>query len=393
MHWIRFSCINKQLPSVYNNSCTVSTAKCRSRTALERMSMIFFPSAEMSMSDSSPDRTGSNGSLGSDEHDSVGHNPSGSEIVTEPLATPGTFSEDVSSSQTVAQGRQPPTAEEHTHRLSAMRQANTDRLRRIEYEKTFVDPDGQVLGCSHYQRRCKVRAECCNLYVTCRLCHDEGMDGDHRMNRFEIKSVLCMECGREQAVGPECINPDCSVNRFAHYYCDVCNLFDDSGTPVYHCDACGICRQGRREDNFHCDKCNACISGSARDVHRCLESSLQGLCPCCLEDMFQSRDSVVFMRCGHALHTHCWEEVIKTRFTCPVCQRSMTSMDSYFRSLDAVVQADIDAMPETFRNRTERILCNDCGGTSEVPFHFHYHKCTQILENNRACGSYNTRVI
>lgn len=259
-------------------------------------------------------------------------------------------------------------------------------------DKSYADQTRGILGCSHYRRMCKSFANCCGVYVPCRICHDEAMHGDHQMNRFTVSQVLCMVCGREQPVGPRCTNDECTVNRFAQYYCDICHLYDDSGESVYHCERCGICRRGRREENFHCDRCNACIAIGSRAIHVCLETSMQGDCPFCMESMFESRDGVVFLRCGHAMHGKCFEAYAQQKFTCPICWKSVTDMSAYFRSLDALVETERETMAPEFRHRSQRILCHDCGGMSNVPFHFQYHKCPNVLGSGEVCGSYNTRL-
>lgn len=33
-----------------------------------------------------------------------------------------------------------------------------------------------ILGCKHYQRKCKLEANCCQKIVTCRFCHDDAED-------------------------------------------------------------------------------------------------------------------------------------------------------------------------------------------------------------------------
>lgn len=39
-----------------------------------------------------------------------------------------------------------------------------------------------ILGCKHYQRKCKLQANCCQKIVTCRFCHDDVED--HNIVRF-----------------------------------------------------------------------------------------------------------------------------------------------------------------------------------------------------------------
>uniref|UniRef100_A0A2P2KUH9 CTCHY-type domain-containing protein n=1 Tax=Rhizophora mucronata TaxID=61149 RepID=A0A2P2KUH9_RHIMU len=40
------------------------------------------------------------------------------------------------------------------------------------------------------------------------------------------------------------------------YFCAVCKFFDDDVSKIpYHCDECGICRTGGKENYFHCKRC------------------------------------------------------------------------------------------------------------------------------------------
>jgi RING finger/CHY zinc finger protein 1 len=54
-------------------------------------------------------------------------------------------------------------------------------------------------GCSHYRRHCHVRAECCQQWVACRLCHNEQFT-DHEIDRHAIRIMRCDACLTEQPV-------------------------------------------------------------------------------------------------------------------------------------------------------------------------------------------------
>lgn len=91
----------------------------------------------------------------------------------------------------------------------------------------------------------------------------------------------CQKCGEE----------------LARYYCDKCKLWDDDPKKsIYHCEDCGICRQGKGlgEDFFHCKKCNICLNISMKK-HKCIERNLESDCPICGEYMFTSTATVIFM--------------------------------------------------------------------------------------------------
>lgn len=86
-------------------------------------------------------------------------------------------------------------------------------------------------GCSHYRRRCRIRAPCCNEIFDCRHCHNEAknnimVDKMHRhdLPRHQVQQVICSLCGTEQEVRQVCIN--CGV-CMGKYFCETCKLFDD----------------------------------------------------------------------------------------------------------------------------------------------------------------------
>ena len=47
----------------------------------------------------------------------------------------------------------------------------------------------------------------------------------------------------------------------------------------YHCDDCGICRVGGRENFFHCPTCEGCFAKSMENNHICVERNLKQNCP------------------------------------------------------------------------------------------------------------------
>lgn len=241
-------------------------------------------------------------------------------------------------------------------------------------------------GCQHYARKCKIKATCCNLFVSCRFCHDEAMEDDHEMNRFTTEKILCMICLTEQDIGEKCIN--CNES-FAHYFCNKCRFHENSpGKKVYHCDRCNICRlgEGIGIDNFHCDICDACVSLQSKAHHKCLSKALHSNCPVCRGYLFTSTEPVVFMRCGHTMHSKCFDEYTSTSYHCPLCMKSLTNMDQHFERLDEIVRNQ--RMPQEYQRKRSRILCNDCGNKTITGFHFLYHKC-----QTSTCNSYNTTVL
>ncbi|KAL6075070.1 RING finger and CHY zinc finger domain-containing protein 1 [Balamuthia mandrillaris] len=275
--------------------------------------------------------------------------------------------------------------------MSASWRRSQDKLRRSKAAPTEDElkpsyhEDG-ILGCSHYKRNNKIKADCCKRFFVCRLCHDA--ECDHAIDRHATKEMLCMLCQTVSPIGNYCNSDTCQGRRLAHYYCDVCKFHDDDATKnIYHCPDCGICRMGKGIgiDRFHCQKCGICYN-KGYDDHKCVENTLASNCPICNEFMFSSRESVQFLeRCGHAMHSKCLEHYQRTQNTCPICSKSFYS-DGRDAILDAVLQTHL--MPPEYAETKANIFCNDCEQKSTVQYHFMGHKCT-----NEECGSYNTVIL
>jgi hypothetical protein len=241
--------------------------------------------------------------------------------------------------------------------------------------------------CPHYKRECWIRADCCGgKYVACRNCHDEA--ADHRLDRFAVTHVACRSCGATNVPIGKC----CSMCQaeFSRYFCSRCNLLEDDelkAADIYHCDRCGICRRGKGIgiDNHHCERCDCCVPLDVKDSHPCRIGALDVDCPVCKDRLADSIDQVVFMRCGHAIHSACFTKYTETKYTCPICCRSLTDMSRWYKELDA--QLDLEGpLPSILASRRSEVFCNDCSMKSVVPWHFQYHKC-------KPCGSYNTVVL
>lgn len=245
-----------------------------------------------------------------------------------------------------------------------------------------------TFGCSHYRRRCKIRAPCCDEIFDCRHCHNEAKNSletnpahQHDLPRHEVKKVICSLCGAEQDVQQYCIS--CGV-CMGKYFCAVCKFFDDDiSKNQYHCNECGICRTGGEENFFHCKNCGCCYSKLLGNEHRCLERAMHHNCPVCFEFLFDSTEKISVLPCGHMIHFECLKEMeLHHRYSCPICSKSICDMSELWKKLDEVIAST--PMPEIYRSKMVWILCNDCGAKCEVQFHIVAHKCLN-------CNSYNTR--
>ncbi|KAK1395130.1 E3 ubiquitin-protein ligase MIEL1 [Heracleum sosnowskyi] len=239
-------------------------------------------------------------------------------------------------------------------------------------------------GCKHYRRRCKIRAPCCNEIFDCRHCHNEATgtfsipSEIHDLVRSDVKQVICSVCDTEQPVARTCTN--CGVNM-GEYFCAVCKFYDDdTDKQQFHCDDCGICRVGGRENFFHCNKCGSCYSVGLRNNHSCVENSMHHHCPICYEYLFDSLQDTTVMKCGHTMHFECYHEMIKRdKYCCPICSKSVVDMSRTWKRIDEEIEATV--MPEDYRYRKVWILCNDCNDTTEVLFHIIGQKCIYLVKS------------
>jgi tyrosyl-DNA phosphodiesterase 2 len=125
----------------------------------------------------------------------------------------------------------------------------------------------------------------------------------------------------------------------------------------------------------------ACISTSEANNHKCIERAVDSDCPICNEYLFNSPKSVTFMQCGHSIHLLCLEELKKTAYRCPLCNKSCVNMEYRFRQLDMEIIRQ--PMPPDYTDARAVISCNDCSAKSQTAFHWLGLKCA-------VCTSYNT---
>jgi hypothetical protein len=121
--------------------------------------------------------------------------------------------------------------------------------------------------CVHYVGKCEIFAPCCGRPYGCRLCHDEMSPSCGTMDRFGVSEVRCSICKlRQSSKTNECSR--CRV-RFAEYHCMTCNIWTSLDKMPFHCDICGLCRVGGRENYRHCVTCCMCMSVGVYDTHVC----------------------------------------------------------------------------------------------------------------------------
>lgn len=259
-----------------------------------------------------------------------------------------------------------------------------------EEKESDGDEEEEWIGCAHYKRRCQIVAPCCGEVFWCRHCHNEekdtGEEGGHEIDRRAIREVICQTCGIRVESAQHCSScGEC----FAEYFCEICNFWDDEGLSkmVFHCDGCGICRVGGRDNFFHCDTCGSCYPIECADFHTCVEQAMHQNCPVCLQGLFQSTTEVRVLHCGHTIHQDCLRQLQMSfaglqSLRCPICNSSLNRHDDVWEELDRQIQET--PMPPEYHDVRVAISCNDCQQSAQVLFHILGHKCPH-------CGSFNTR--
>uniref|UniRef100_A0A0D2ZS72 CHY-type domain-containing protein n=1 Tax=Brassica oleracea var. oleracea TaxID=109376 RepID=A0A0D2ZS72_BRAOL len=245
-------------------------------------------------------------------------------------------------------------------------------------------------GCSHYRRRCKIRAPCCDEVFDCRHCHNEAKDSlqteqllRHDLPRHDVSKVICSLCGTEQDVQQNCST--CGV-CMGKYFCSKCKFFDDDlSKKQYHCDDCGICRLSEYLHSQCFDIPQNCF-----DKYYTTTFALGVLKTLNIKKKTSSiaKDVDVATPKFWRTSTGVWKAHCITiarfvlRYTCPLCSKSICDMSSVWKKLDEEVAAY--KIPKVYEDKMVWILCNDCGSNTDVRFHLIAHKCS-------SCGSYNTR--
>ncbi|KAF9607595.1 hypothetical protein IFM89_037523 [Coptis chinensis] len=107
------------------------------------------------------------------------------------------------------------------------------------------------------------------------------------------------------------------------------------------------------------------------------------IAPVCFEYLFESRNDITVMPCGHTIHMNCLKEMRQhLQYACPLCSKSICDMSKVWEKLG--MEIAMTPMPESYHDKKVWILCNDCGASSEVQFHVVAQKCM-------SCNSYNIR--
>ncbi|GFR42301.1 hypothetical protein Agub_g3201, partial [Astrephomene gubernaculifera] len=150
-----------------------------------------------------------------------------------------------------------------------------------------------------------------------------------KLDRRSIQRLRCLKCSHDnQTPSKSCCNI-CGASFGRKHACTVCHVYSHD-KDMWHCDKCGICRLGEREQYRHCDTCDACLPTTHFATHTCAPNAMHRECLLCRGYLFTSRSQVACLPgCGHlAIHLSCLQaadaEGSADRLACPHCseQRS-----------------------------------------------------------------------
>jgi hypothetical protein len=108
---------------------------------------------------------------------------------------------DVTTSSTTSKSSTSTNTQPSSSSSSSQSAAELKQLMTSDEAATSYQSDN-VMGCKHYQRGCKYRAECCGRWFVCRLCHDA--DQSHPVDRYATKFMYCMHCQTVQPWATAC---------------------------------------------------------------------------------------------------------------------------------------------------------------------------------------------
>ncbi|KVI00181.1 Rubredoxin-type fold [Cynara cardunculus var. scolymus] len=240
-------------------------------------------------------------------------------------------------------------------------------------DEPSVEVDGGNFGCTHYRRRCKIKAPCCDEVFDCRHCHNEiknslEIDPIHRHDvpRHDVKKVV-----------------------FVSYvlYVTLNKMFNKIVSAVGY--VWGITSVKHANSTTMMFRRISTIVINVAYVEQ-VARRISFIATNVVNNKMKNLYIDVATRKRSKIHTCVWKGqctmivLFVLRYSCPICSKSICDLSDMWRKLDNEVEAT--PMPETYKNKMVWILCNDCEKISRVKFHIVGQKCTQ-------CKSYNTRQI
>lgn len=227
--------------------------------------------------------------------------------------------------------------------------------------------------CDHTDKiKYRIIVPCCGDIYDCLKCHNQ--QNDHVCNRYDIKKIICSNCGKQQKLTSRCTL--CRA-KFAKMYCKKCKLH--SSEHIFHCSKCKKCYYGYKAHYIHCDSCKCCMSNKL--PHICVPNKLDEKCPICIDKLSDSE--LCTLKCGHVIHYECYVDLIKFSSKCPNCAKTIKPMKKQYAEYDKLVKEDKADKSLSKNKTTVEIHCNDCEEKSNVIFNYIGLKC-------KHCKSYNT---
>ena len=177
--------------------------------------------------------------------------------------------------------------------------------------------------CHHYQRRCLVKFECCNVFFSCQYCHNDSKEcSNDKTLSSAATHYKCTTCDHEGKIAENSQHCAHCQTTMATYFCSVCKHFTSTFPDPYHCEKCGVCRINKG-NAFHCDVCNVCLYKWFENIDKCLPNSNHDTCGVCLEDAFWG---CLILPCSHKVHQPCAIAMIQHGIrTCLICRHPLFS--------------------------------------------------------------------
>ncbi|KAL5573769.1 hypothetical protein UlMin_023366 [Ulmus minor] len=218
--------------------------------------------------------------------------------------------------------------------------------------------------------------------------HPPNCRGDY----YDCSKNLDRDYKRRSSISPSPPPYQDYLNRRSNI-CEFCS----------RCFSQRICNVSGMLNFFHCwtyfvsllgDGVGCCYSILLNNSHPCVEGVMHHDCPVCSEQtilkwwlqfLFESRNDVTIMPCGHTIHTNCLKEMREHyQYACPLCLKLVCNMSKVWEKFDMEITST--PIPEPYQNKLFAsywfffvehvwILCNDCGNTLEVHFHMVAQKC------------------
>ena len=172
--------------------------------------------------------------------------------------------------------------------------------------------------CEHYERECRVKFECCNVFYSCHRCHNESDKcSNAEAESFQATHYKCSYCHHEDEINENAQRCSSCKAKVSAYFCAHCKHFTSLENNPYHCEKCGICRINK-DKSFHCDVCDVCLNINRKGNHKCRPDSAHEKCSICLEDAFSGSQ---LLPCSHKIHRECAIAMIHNGIrTCPICR-------------------------------------------------------------------------